>query len=201
VDQRVLFAAVDCTGHGVPGAFMSLVGHNGLNQAVREHGRSKPSEILRELNKLAYEALHKDREQFLVRDGMDMALCRFDPNDRVLEFSGANCPLYIVRQGELVHYTPDKNAIGSFELNGAGFTDHHIQLQKGDMVYIFSDGYADQFGGPKGKKFLYRRFRELLVEISAESMERQRAALQQAFNSWRGAHEQVDDILVIGMRA
>lgn len=201
IEDRVLFAAVDCTGHGVPGAFMSLIGHNGLNQAVRDKARSRPSEVLKDLNRIAYEALHKDREQYLVRDGMDMAFCSLDPSRGVLEYAGANCPLYLVRGGEVIHFAPDKNAIGSFDLNGKSFTDHRIKLQQGDMVYIFSDGYADQFGGPKGKKFLYRRFRELLVQISIHPTERQRGLLQEAFNTWRGAHEQVDDILVIGMRA
>ncbi len=201
VDDRVVFAAVDCTGHGVPGAFMSLIGHNGLNQAAKERGKSRPSEVLGDLNRIAFEALHKDRDHSLVRDGMDMALCSFDPGRKVLEYAGANCPLYLVRNGEVLPFAPDKNAIGSFDLNGKPFTDHRIRLQEGDMVYIFSDGYADQFGGPKGKKFLYRRFRELLVDISAHPTERQRTLLHDAFNAWRGAHEQVDDILVIGMRA
>lgn len=201
VDDRVVFAAVDCTGHGVPGAFMSLIGHNGLNQAAKERGKSRPSEVLGDLNRIAFEALHKDRDHSLVRDGMDMALCSFDPGRKVLEYAGANCPLYLVRNGEVLPFAPDKNAIGSFDLNGKPFTDHRIRLQDGDMVYIFSDGYADQFGGPKGKKFLYRRFRELLVDISTHPTERQRTLLNDAFNAWRGAHEQVDDILVIGMRA
>ncbi len=201
VEDKVVFAAVDCTGHGVPGAFMSLIGHNGLNQAVKERGRSRPSEVLKDLNKIAYDALHKDREQYLVRDGMDMALCALDPRKKVLEYAGANCPLYIVRRGQVMMFSPDKNAIGSFDLNGKGFTDHRIQLEPGDMVYIFSDGYADQFGGEKGKKFLYRRFRDLLLEISGKPVEEQREALQEAFNRWRGGHEQVDDILVMGMRA
>lgn len=201
VDDKVIFAAVDCTGHGVPGAFMSLIGHNGLNQAVKERGRSRPSEVLKDLNKIAFDALHKDREQYLVRDGMDMALCTLDPRKNILEYAGANCPLYIVRNGEVLHYPPDKNAIGSLDLNGKSFTDHRIQLEPLDMVYIFSDGYADQFGGEKGKKFLYRRFRELLLQISVEPVEIQRSLLQEAFNKWRGAHEQVDDILVMGMRA
>lgn len=201
VGDRVLFAAVDCTGHGVPGAFMSLIGHNGLNQAAKERGLSRPGEVLKELNRIAYEALHKDREQHLVRDGMDMALCSYDPGSGILEFAGANSPLYIVRGGEVLVFTPTKSAIGSLDLNGQAFTEHRIELKPDDMVYIFSDGYADQFGGPKGKKFLYRRFRELLVEISAQPAERQRRQLHDAFNAWRGAHEQVDDILVIGMRA
>lgn len=201
VAERVVFAAVDCTGHGVPGAFMSLIGHNGLNQAVKDKARARPSEMLRDLNRIAYEALHKDRDEYVVRDGMDMALCSFDPEKRILEYAGANCPLYLVRDNEVLQFTPDKNAIGSNHLEGTGFTDHRITLQEGDMVYIFSDGYADQFGGDRGKKFLYRRFRDLLVKIAKEPTQLQRDRLQEAFMGWRGNHEQVDDILVIGMRA
>lgn len=201
VGERVLFAAVDCTGHGVPGAFMSLIGHNGLNQAAKERGIAQPAEVLRELNRIAYEALHKDREQHLIRDGMDLALCSYDPVARVLDYAGANSPLYLVREGAVIGYGPNKIAIGNFDMQGQEFQQHRIELRPGDMVYVFSDGYADQFGGPKGKKFLHRRFRELLVEVSGQPAERQRRLLQDAFNAWRGAHEQVDDILVIGMRA
>ena len=201
VAERVVFAAVDCTGHGVPGAFMSLVGYNGLNKAAKDRSWARPSDILRELNQISYWALHKDREGSMVRDGMDMALCVYDPQAKVLEYAGANCPLYVVRNGVLIQHGPDKNAIGSLELDGWSFTDHRIALQPGDMVYVFSDGYADQFGGPSGKKFLYRRFRELLVEISGLPAKDQREKLHAAFGNWKGAHEQVDDILVMGMRA
>lgn len=200
VNNRVMFAAVDCTGHGVPGAFMSLIGHNGLNQSIKEHGITKPSDVLRDLNRISFEALHKDRDQF-VRDGMDMALCAFDPERMTLDYAGANCPLYLLRDGEVVSYPPDKRPIGGFDLGDLGFTDHRIQLRKGDVIYIFSDGYADQFGGPNGKKFLYRRFRDLLVDIHEKPMDRQKGLLLEALNQWRGAQEQVDDILVIGMRA
>lgn len=180
---------------------MSLIGHNGLNQVAKERGVSKPGEVLRELNRIAFEALHKDREQHLIRDGMDMALCSYDPRNRVLEYAGANCPLYVVRDGDTLTFEPNKAAIGSNELGEKEFLEHRIELREGDMVYAFSDGYADQFGGPKGKKFLYRRFRELLVEVSGHAPDRQRRMLHDAFNAWRGAHEQVDDILVIGLRA
>lgn len=199
VDDKVIFAAVDCTGHGVPGAFMSLIGHNGLNQVVKDRGRTRPSEILFELNRIAYEALHKDREKGLIRDGMDLALCTLDTKDLSLEFAGANNPLYVVRRGELLHFPPDKLAIGGQELAADAFHDQRVQLKAGDMVYLFSDGYADQFGGPRGKKFMYRRFRELLLAISQETPDQQRAKLQEQFNNWRGAHEQVDDILVMGV--
>ena len=201
VKGKIVVAAVDCTGHGVPGAFMSLVGYNGLNQAIKEHGLIRPSEVLQDLNRIAFNALHKDREQFLVRDGMDLALCAYDPDGRILEYAGANCPLYVVRDGTIIQYAPDKIPIGGFELDGRSFTDHRVQLEENDVIYIFSDGYADQFGGPRGKKFLYRRFRDLLVSVSTKPLDEQRKLLYRAFNDWRGVHEQVDDILVIGVRA
>ncbi len=197
---KVILAAVDCTGHGVPGAFMSLIGHNGLNQVVKEKGQTRPAEILFELNRLAYEALHKDRGESMVRDGMDLALCTLDLSSLELQFAGANNPLYVVREQHLLQFPGNKNAIGSLEMNSNDFTDHTIQLQPGDMVYLFSDGYADQFGGPKGKKYMYRKFRELLVQISTEPTPKQRVMLHEEFNAWRGAHEQVDDILVMGFR-
>jgi serine phosphatase RsbU (regulator of sigma subunit) len=201
VEERVLFAAVDCTGHGVPGAFMSLIGHNGLNHVVRNSRITRPGEALLALNRIAYNALHKDRDQSLVRDGMDMALCSLDRSRMVLDYAGANCPLYIVRNGDILRFEADSLAIGSFDLDGKAFTEHHVTLEPGDVIYVFSDGYADQFGGPKGKKFMYSRFRELLVSMSPLPMEQQRETLQRTFNDWRGAHEQVDDILVMGVRA
>lgn len=199
VNGKSVFAAVDCTGHGVPGAFMSLVGHNGLNRVVKEGGRTKPGEVLDLLNRIAFEALHKDRDQY-VRDGMDMALCVYDPRTLVLEFAGANCPLYLVRNGQVLQFPANKTAIGGFSAPGRSFKDCTIQLEAGDAVYIFSDGYADQFGGPRGKKFLYRQFRELLVRISAETPARKKTLLNEAFNDWKGTLEQVDDILVMGMQ-
>jgi serine phosphatase RsbU (regulator of sigma subunit) len=199
VNGKTVFAAVDCTGHGVPGAFMSLVGHNGLNQVVKERGSTTPGEVLDQLNRIAFETLHKDRDQY-VRDGMDMALCTYHPDSRVLEFAGANCPLYVVRGEEVLQFAPNKMPIGGFALEGKPFKGHVVQLQKGDAAYVFSDGYADQFGGPRGKKFLYRQFRELLVKITPETAERKKVMLTEAFNEWKGTHEQVDDILVMGMQ-
>lgn len=199
IGGKVVFAAVDCTGHGVPGAFMSLVGHNALNQVVKERGVTVPHEAMDQLNRIAFDTLHKDRDQY-VRDGMDMALCCFDSRTGVLEFAGANCPLYVVRAGELLQFTPNKMPIGGFVQQAGAFKGHSEQLRPGDAVYVFSDGYADQFGGPKGKKFRYRQFRELLVRISHEPPERKKILLQQAFNEWKGTQEQVDDILVMGMQ-
>ncbi|MDX9752050.1 MAG: SpoIIE family protein phosphatase, partial [Flavobacteriales bacterium] len=199
--DRVLFAAVDCTGHGVPGAFMSLVAHNSLNQAVKEFGRDSPERILKELDRIAFSTLHRDRSEGAIRDGMDMALCAYTPATRMLEYAGANAPLYVLRAGEVLIFPPNKNTIGSFAMDGGDILGHRVPLHPGDMVYLFSDGYADQFGGPRGKKFLYRRFRELLIEIGGLPMEQQHDKLRHTFRTWRQGHEQVDDILVIGMRA
>ena len=201
IENKVLFAAVDCTGHGVPGAFMSIVGHNGLQQAVREHHLSRPSDILDDLDKLATSTLNQNLEDTRVRDGMDLALCALDIEGKKLEYSGAYNPLYIIRNGEILQTKADKFAIGGRAIRKEKkFTNHEIDLLEGDLIYIFSDGYADQFGGEKGKKFMYRQFRELLLSMQEESMEDQRRILDDRIEGWRGTFEQVDDILVIGVR-
>lgn len=198
--DKILFAAVDCTGHGVPGAFMSLVGANALNQAVKEHELAEPARILEDLNKLSSEALNKNAENSSVRDGMDLALCALHKNGTELEFAGANNPLYVIRNKKLIHIKPDKFAIGAFEPGTKNYTNHKVTLEKNDVVYIFSDGFADQFGGDQGKKFMYKQFKELLISISNLSMTEQRNALENAIESWRGSYEQIDDILVIGVK-
>jgi serine phosphatase RsbU (regulator of sigma subunit)/HAMP domain-containing protein len=197
---KILFAAVDCTGHGVPGAFMSLVGANALNQAVREHGLTKPSEILDDLNKLLSEALNKGMEEQAVRDGMDLALCAIDPEKRTLEFAGANNPLYLVRNGELIQTKPDKLAIGGMDHGAHKYKNHQVEVASDDIIYIFSDGYADQFGGEKGKKFMYKQFKETLKEIAPLPMNKQRDELNRIIENWRGIYEQIDDILIIGVK-
>jgi len=199
-DNTILFAAVDCTGHGVPGAFMSLVGANALNQAVKEHGLMEPAKILDDLNKLSSEALNKNAENSSVRDGMDLSFCALDNEKMELQFAGANNPLYIIRNNEIISIPPDKFAIGAFEPGTKHYKNHTTKLQKGDCLYVFSDGYADQFGGKKGKKFMYKRFREMLMEIKDLAMEEQKIKLHDAMEKWRGNFEQIDDILVIGVK-
>lgn len=198
--DKVLFSAVDCTGHGVPGAFMSLIGANALTRIVGENGVEKPSVILDELNRLSSEALNKSTEGNEVRDGMDAAICSFDKNNNVLEYAGANNPLYLIRNGEVTQIKADKFAIASFEPNTKNYTNHELKVQEGDVVYLFSDGYADQFGGERGKKFMYRRFRDLLLEIKDKSPIEQKSILNRTIEDWRGIHEQVDDILIIGVK-
>lgn len=198
--DKVLFSAVDCTGHGVPGAFMSLIGANALSRIVGENGVEKPSVILDELNRLSSEALNKSTEGNEVRDGMDAAICSFDKSRNVLEYAGANNPLYLIRDSEVTQIKADKYAIASFEPNSKNYTNHEIEIKEGDVIYLFSDGYADQFGGERGKKFMYRRFRDLLISIKDKTPIEQKSILNSTIEDWRGVHEQVDDILIIGVK-
>ncbi|MEW6469627.1 MAG: SpoIIE family protein phosphatase [Bacteroidota bacterium] len=197
--EIILIAAVDCTGHGVPGAMVSVVGANSLDRCVKEFGLRKPADIMDKLNDLVTETFEtRDGE---VRDGMDMTLCSIDLKQGKLEFAGANNPLWIVRNGakEIEEIKSDKQPIGKFEFRKP-FTNHQLQLSKGDCIYLFSDGYADQFGGPKGKKFKYKTLKELLVNVHEKSMEEQLKALDETFEAWKGDLLQVDDVCVIGIK-
>lgn len=199
-EKASFFAAVDCTGHGVPGAFMSLVGANGLNTSIREHNVTEPAEILDHLNKFVNESLNKSREENQIRDGMDIALCSIDYDKMELYYAGANNPLYIIRDEEFMIIKADKFAIGSFDPGTKKYNQHKVDLKKGDVIYLFSDGYADQFGGERGKKFLYNRFRQHLLSVHKEGMSQQKKYLQKTMFEWQGSFEQVDDILVVGVR-
>jgi serine phosphatase RsbU (regulator of sigma subunit) len=200
-DNFSIFAAVDCTGHGVPGALMSVVGFNLLNQAVNEMGLTKPSDIIHHLDYGVNKLLRQSDGGNTVKDGMDLALCSYDSSTRKMQYAGVFNPAYIITKGEFVQLKPDKFPIG---INADGVTDnytnHEFQLYPGDMIYLFSDGYADQFGGPIGKKYKYTRFRDLLLRIHALPCEEQMRMLKKEFVDWKGGLEQVDDILVIGVR-
>ena len=215
-DNKTLFSVVDCTGHGVPGAFMSIVGYNGLNRAVGDHNKTAPGEILDDLNDSVTGSLRQQEDQSAVKDGMDLALCSIDLKSRVLQYAGANNPLYVVRSCKEPHlegreititnddynlfeYKADKQPIGSY-LEHRKFTTHTIQLLEGDAVYIFSDGFADQFGGERGKKFKYKPFKQLLLSNQHKPLEIQRDVLDEAIEGWRGELEQIDDICIIGIR-
>jgi serine phosphatase RsbU (regulator of sigma subunit) len=201
MNDYAVFAAVDCTGHGVPGALMSVVGFNILNQAVNERQLVKPSEILAFLDAGVNNMLRQSTEMNSVKDGMDLALCSLNPERNLLQYAGAYNSLYIVQDNQLKEIKADKFPIG-VNLDGRAdtYTNHEVPVKKGDCVYLFSDGYADQFGGPLGKKYKYNTFRKLLLEVHHKPMDEQRAILDRTIEEWRGELEQVDDILVMGIR-
>jgi len=198
-DGKVIIAAVDCTGHGVPGALVSVVGANGLHRCVKEFNLSRPNEILDKLTELVVETFESGEDS--VKDGMDGAVCLIDIKKRTLEYAGANNPLWIIKKSsrELTEIKANKQPIGDFEYK-VPFENHVFELEEGDQIYIFSDGYVDQFGGPKGKKFKYKTLKNLLVENQDLSPNDQRAILHETFNSWKGDLEQLDDVCVIGVR-
>jgi len=194
-DGKILFAAADCTGHGVPGAMVSVVCNNGLNRSVREYGLTEPGMILNKTREIVIQEFEKSEEE--VSDGMDIALCSLDGHK--LEYSGAHNPLWIIRNGEILETKSNRQPIGKSRLSEP-FTTHTIELQKDDTLYIFSDGYVDQFGGENGKKFKSKAFKDLLLSIQIKTMEEQRLHLDENFETWRGKLEQIDDVCVIGVR-
>lgn len=203
IPNKSIIAAVDCTGHGVPGAFMSIIGTNELNFALHSKKAKHASEILDALSEGVERSLSQEAEKSSVKDGMDIALCVIDYKNMILEFAGAYNPLYLVRNGEMQIFKADKYAIGSHsDYPERKYTNHIIPLEKDDVLYIFSDGYPDQFGGPKGRKFMYKRFREYLLEISNQPLALQKELLQKENADWMGMGKeiQVDDIIVIGIK-
>jgi serine phosphatase RsbU (regulator of sigma subunit) len=199
-EQNILVMTGDCTGHGVPGAFMSLLGVNFLNEIITDKKIIRPDLIFNQLRKEIVEALNPEGNETEGNDGMDGVLCNFDFNTGILNFASANNPLWIIRSKELLEYHSDKMPIGKYFDDSKNFKLQTIQLEKGDIVYTFTDGYADQFGGDKGKKFKYKSLQKLLLTISSLSMEEQRSELDRTIENWKGSLEQVDDILVIGVR-
>jgi two-component system, sensor histidine kinase LadS len=196
-----VIAAVDCTGHGVPGAFMSLLGYTLLNQTAKNPDVNSPADVLNYLNRELPHTLKSHGQEANIRDGMDMALCAFDFNEMKMHFSGANNPVWIIRENELIELKPDKQAItASDDMEKKSFTNHVFELQKGDRIYLFTDGFADQFGGPKGKKFKYKQLQEMLFAVKGWDMAEQKNILHKKFEDWKGELEQVDDVLLIGVR-
>jgi serine phosphatase RsbU (regulator of sigma subunit)/FixJ family two-component response regulator len=196
--------AVDCTGHGVPGAFMSVLGNNFLNQIVKEEALTSTSEILYKLHNSVRDALKQYDEQATVQDGMDIALCRIDKAHTELQFSGARRPLYLFRQGQVTEFKggryPAGGSIYTMNPNEELFTQSSFALQPGDMIYLSTDGFADQFGGADGRKFSQKRFVELLSSVYDKPMDQQKAELQRQFDAWKGTRTQTDDVLVLGIR-
>jgi serine phosphatase RsbU (regulator of sigma subunit) len=199
--NHVLVAACDCTGHGVPGAMVSVVCSNALNRSVKEFNLTDPGKILDKTRELVLETFEKSDED--VKDGMDISLVSIFriPNSELLTilWAGANNPLWYFQNNTMNEITANKQPIGKSE-NPKPYNTHTIQLNKGDMLFLFTDGYADQFGGPKGKKFKYKQLSQLLQKNAFLGMEEQRQALSQTFDNWKGNLEQVDDVCIIGLR-
>ncbi|MBI2279296.1 MAG: SpoIIE family protein phosphatase [Bacteroidetes bacterium] len=222
----VLFAAADCTGHGVPGAMVSVVCNNALNRSVREYGLTNPGEILDKTREIVIQEFEKSDEE--VKDGMDIALCslEFKVKSYELKYAGANNPLWVIRpliasameqslkkeqitslplgtrndgNFELIEIKPNKQPIGKY-LVSQPFITHTIELQKGDSIYIFSDGYADQFGGEKGKKFKLKSLKELILSVQDKDMLEQKQIIDKVFEDWKGNLDQIDDVCIIGVK-
>lgn len=198
-DSKQVIIAADCTGHGVPGAFMSMLGVSFLNEIVLNKGITRPDQIMNTLREDVIRSLKQGQETSGVKDGMDMCICLLDTDKRSLQFCGANNPLWIISKGELSEIKGDKMPVAIHE-SMRPYTNHWIDLKKGDTFYIFSDGFADQFGGSNQKKFLSKNLKRILGELQNKSMLEQGAELDQIFEEWRKEVEQVDDVTVIGVR-
>jgi serine phosphatase RsbU (regulator of sigma subunit) len=220
-NELSLFAAVDCTGHGVPGAFMSIVGNSYLRQSINEQHVNSTGEVLDFLNQGVCHTLRQDMSNSTVRDGMDIALCAVDYENQLLYFSGAKNPIFIVRDSKIdsiieTKRDPITNRDESLYLNVIKgdshpigthigdslkpFSTHKVNLKKGDVIYVFSDGFADQFGGEKGKKYNIKHFKKYLLSISQLPLNKQQELIEKEFYDWKQDFEQVDDICVIGVR-
>jgi serine phosphatase RsbU (regulator of sigma subunit) len=200
-DNKRYFSAIDCTGHGVPGALVSMVGQNWLNYAVKDLRLDKPSDILDALNDGVMSTFKEKDDESSVKDGMDIALCCVNYDLMTLEFAGAYNPVVIISDQQVNQIKGNKFPIGAFFKGVRGhFDNHSVEIKKGDMVYVFSDGYADQFGGPDNFKFLTKRFRELLLEIHQMPLKEQQQVLHTTIREWMGNYEQLDDITIIGVK-
>lgn len=197
IGHTILIAAADCTGHGVPGALVSVVCSSALNRTVKEFHILEPGKILDKARELILETFEKSENS--VQDGMDISLCCISTDNGEIQWSGAYNSLWYIHNGEMKEVPADKQPLGKYD-RPIPFKTHHLKLLKGDTIYLFTDGYADQFGGPKGKKFKYKPFQELLLANSNSPMENQKLQLEKRLNEWKGGLEQVDDILVIGIR-
>ncbi len=198
--NKIIVAAGDCTGHGVPGAFMSMLGHAFLEEIINTREIENAAMILNNLRDEIINTLKQKGISGEARDGMDISLVMFDMKSGKLDYAGANNPLYLVRDSKMLKYPPDRMPIGIHFISFTPFTNRTIEIRKGDYLYLFSDGYADQFGGPRGKKFMYKPFQNLLLKNHSKPMELQKEILDTTFEEWKGDHDQVDDVIVIGMK-
>jgi len=199
-DDSVIIAAGDCTGHGVPGALLSIMGISFLNEILSERGAMKASTILNLLRERVMKALHQRGHEEENKDAIDMALCVINFEERKLQYAGANNSMNHVRNKQLTEIKADKMPVGINAIEEDSFTNHTIRLMKDDMIYIFSDGFPDQFGGLKGKKFMYGPFKSLLTDISGYATDIQYNKLDDFLHDWMGKEPQVDDILVFGLK-
>jgi serine phosphatase RsbU (regulator of sigma subunit) len=200
----ILFTACDCTGHGVPGAMVSVVCSNALNSALKEFKIHDTGRLLDKVREIVLETFsHRDpvgeKSEGEVKDGMDCSFCAINTKTHEVEWSGANNPLWYIQNGEFKEIAPDKQPVGVFD-NSKPFNKTKLKLSNGDSLYLFTDGYADQFGGPKGKKFKYKQLQQLITDNAHLTMEEQRQVLEKAFEDWKGQLEQTDDVCIIGIR-
>jgi serine phosphatase RsbU (regulator of sigma subunit) len=196
----IYFAVGDCTGHGVPGALVNIAGNTALRQIIRTEGLSDPARILNLLNDEIVSLFNENLTDGARRDGMEIALCKFNLSSGTGQFCGAGRPLILIRDGELIEFKKGKSSIGYDEHGPKRFETIEFKLEKEDRYYIFSDGYTDQFGGENVKKFNRKRFRNLLLTIQDKTMDAQRKELSFAYNNWKGSQEQIDDVCVIGLK-
>lgn len=196
--DSIIFAVADCTGHGVPGAMMSVVCHNALNRSVKEFGLRNPGEILDKTREIIVEELSKNHQD--VSDGMDISLCTWNKSSNEMTWAGANNPLWIWKKtsGDMVEIKPNKQPIGKhFDMQP--FTSHPVELESGDRIYLITDGFADQFGGPESKKFKAKNLKNLILQMSNEQIHRQIDILKTTFFQWKGDLEQIDDVCIMGI--
>ncbi len=198
--NKIIFCVADCTGHGIPGAFMSVLGISVLNQIVLSHKNISAGSILDLLREHVMKSMHQTGSMGEQQDGMDIALAILDTTNQQLQFAGAFNPLYIVRKGSLTKYNGDRMPIGIDPLEERPFKNHEISIEPEDMIYLFSDGFVDQFGGDEGKKFKHNTFRELLINASELDINVQKETIYETFMNWKGNHPQVDDVLLLGIR-
>ncbi|MBS3771244.1 MAG: SpoIIE family protein phosphatase [Bacteroidales bacterium] len=199
-ENKAIIAVGDCTGHGVSGALMHMMALIFLNQVIKNKSLENPNEILEALRDYVISSLHQTGGHGETHDGMDMALCIIDYTHHIIKFAGANNPLYIVNNKGLREIKGDRIPVGiNFNYNKP-FTTHEIKVDKGDTLYLFTDGFPDQFGGPKGKKFRYKYFKELLIGSNGTALKKQKEILEQTFHKWKEGYEQLDDVLVVGIK-
>jgi serine phosphatase RsbU (regulator of sigma subunit) len=198
--QKMCIAAGDCTGHGVPGALMSILGISFLNEILQADINLNANRILNLMREKIMKALHQTGNDRDTQDSIDIGICVIDCNAGKLQYSGANRPLIMIRNGELTEYKPDKMTLGVAPVREDSFTNISINVKSGDSFYLFSDGFSDQFGEISDKKFKYKHFKRIIHSIENIPMAQQKLHLERAFKEWKGNAQQVDDVLVIGFQ-